>query len=1508
MPEEHGELYVSSFNLGAEKDTEVELAYSKSGTGLFYDMRNGRPISADGNTGAAEKISGEVLLYPNTTAFTGYFCCASTGVNNNIVEIWMPTSGIGPGVIRINGVVVLQSSSFILSLNQVQIDKNEALTAEEIYVTDNTIPPSIFSIIDLLNSVSTPKYFTAFDPLLYQINLEIPLDRPVFVGLKDVGVGLPVGQYQYEIQYANDEGDVTNWSMATDLIAVVEGLSQQSSIYPWCKTYGGPPAPSSPTSYAIHLKFRVTNIYNYQYINIKRIPYNEGAGVNFTPNGVIVAKIAITPGEISVRDYYDPNESNTNVSLSEVQETQVIAEIQSAKSIRYFNRRLVLGNVQVRSKITNPSFLTIAGLQGFPVIENMGTSGHKDPYYHATRRSFMRGEVEGFGMVEFDGVGGSGFVTKIPQLENYQFPNRRDTITTQTSDYSLFGTSKAATTNITEVGQTHEVFDLATGGSGVGQAKGDYYNFKNIQRNGSLLGLSGTKSKSDATHTDPATQSDSQIESYGAHIDTINQVSVAYKPYTPVRQSDQDCTGHNFPINTGVYPDDSNISSPGYFPRGFAPNYYSLGICIPGFSNFAPWTRAFAVVKTPPKNKVVCQGIGFYSLSPAQFHAIGNSSLTTKNQDRMWFYSPDIQNGIVSSDTVNDIIANSQNYTLQFVSPLGYFSEVYNTESTFADLADSRTGTIDMITYVRMLRDWQGGAQGGDAGLNPGESNNMGVNSTGGIGTGGDGFNYVTWEKYRNQSFPSPPLAFRANGNGGNQEFGISDVERIVEGRGEYLSIGSVGDFYNVTDTGGSSDNAFSDTGMQNWAEPLYIVNIIRNGTTVVDQNIQGYQQTTHYQKLKSIIGVSNGQANQKFILVDERWEDCIPAPNSTLFGASNNSYIYVKDPNTLLVGKWINVTYMTPAQIAVIVTGMPGNGLSGIYTHENINNQNRFYNIVFNQPGFIPANGSYIYVYYDNSAPIRVFGGDTYIGEAIFSPIDRIANSESAQADTTFAFGIGMPYHSWQMNSRYYQIKGSSGNIIQNATDELELGFIRQMVCMFTCEYRGAGHYAYNNQYPEQFFPSINYIIRPDKWDESKPLSGPSSNGIWAQYGIDYPGENDNWEWGGFRFLPQINSDYSCLSPVKFFSYPELGFTEQTIFNTGLMFSLSRVEGVLNSPSLKTFPANNLFIIDDNQGEIKYLWDATTNRGENLYAFTNKGICFLVTNKNILSDQNASQLAYMSGQFIQQQIWISKEIGMYDENWRGAAEGHVPIGQSEDGSEIISQALFFPNAESVYRFNNDTAVDVGRIGYYSKIFGEGISNVQSSFTTKMTAIYNRFFKEYWLYIKDPLGTDILFVFGQKNSRWFGTNDYKFDRFTTIRNNTYAQRNLETWKTNEGFIINGSPIVFEATTAASPEQSLDKEFMRVTINTVDNVKPTSVLFYYDENASICSLDQATYGSFYLKNYRGWSNQIPRADSSFDVKRSRVQGRSILWKVVHNLASSFKLIDSSILWKRIKGQS
>lgn len=1495
MDQEHGPKHICTFTSGINYDGNLELVFNKQGEGIYLFARNARPTSNKGEMGAIEKIQGESKNYSNSLGLgPDYKCICSDQVNSFTFEIWASTNPASPTIIRANGQIVASSTNFQFTPNRpLQWDKNQSTAFSEIAITDRVFqPPFIFHIDDMVASlISDPdKYFGAFDPLLYQINLQSPLDIPVFIELVNVGGGggKSVGQYQYQIRYSSEDGDRTKWSHPTPMIPVMQALSTESDMFPWIKTYGSGPNPSSVTSFAPKLKFRVTNLYNYDFIEIKCIPYNAGAGIEFAPNGTIVAKISIEPGEISVREYIDPSESNVNIPISAENDTEELAQVETAGSLRYFDKRLVLFNVKLVSKESNLSFLEINGKQGFPVIDKLFKEGQKDPWNHTHRRNYMRGEKYGFGVVCFDGVGTPGFVTKVPQLKNYQFPERRDPIAAETSNYSFNGAVRAAETNINSVGATHEIFDL-----GDPRYKSDLCNFKNIIQKGRLLGVTGTKTvtsvKKDCDETNE------EIENHGADVSGSSLVSVSYQPFHPVRQTDPDNTGHNYIVNTkiavnnpGIGPivtEDGDVYN--YRPSGFCPDYYAMGLMVAGVGNFPSWAKSFAVVRTEAAKRVVCQGLGYYSLTQAKFKAIGSGSLGGKEKNKFWFYSPDINNGLVSSESINDVIDNPQNYKLEFVSPLGFFSEWYSAENNF--VASRRDRCVDMVTYVRLLRDLESDANNQ---INPTESSNMGI-------PGGDGWNYIAYDKYRNTG--QNPNVFGGDPNGGKKLFDIATIRRVAEGRGEYIEFSTTQDVYGTNSTGGQPN--FDDSGMKDWTEPIYMINIIRTGANIADKDTQEYKQTTHYQKIQSIIGKSSGLANQVFPLVDERWEDCISAPRNFNFGANTDRFIYVKLPSGV-VQKWINVSYKTVPQISSIIAGIVAetNGLSGVYRHTNVNNQNRFFEINFNHPAYIPPTDSLIIVKYDNTAPIRVYGGDTYIGETIFAPIDRQASAKKDEAENQFAFGLGLPFKDFKINPRYYTIReaGASINEIQDR-EWMTLGFIRQLCAMFAVEARACVPLAYNTDAPEQFFPLIHYVIRPNRWDQDK---GFADSHIYDDYESDYGGnERGTWKYGGFRFKQQINPDYSVEPRNFFFSKPQFGFIEKREFRTRVMWSLPRNINVQNAPGLKTFPANNSFDIDDNQGEIKFGWSCTTDRGENLYAFCNTGICLLVTRKSILSDLNAGEIGYMAADsFVKQQYWLNREIGMFDEFWRGKAEGLVSL-QAQDESEIMQEALFFPTKESIYRFMNNEIKDVGRINFHSKIYSDGLKNVGAGSTTPLTGIFDRYHQEYSIYIGGVVDTN--FIFSQRRNRWIGINDFKFDRFTANHYQLLGHRNFETYILGEGYIMNGDPVVFEVLSAAAPEQEVDKEYIRIRINSPEGQKPTRVEFYKEKNGTVqCFLDPSQ-GNLYLKNYRGYEQFIGRILASVNSNRPRFQGRLIVYKIIHNLASEFRIIDVSLQYKKLK---
>jgi hypothetical protein len=223
----------------------------------------------------------------------------------------------------------------------------------------------------------------------------------------------------------------------------------------------------------------------------------------------------------------------------------------------------------------------------------------------------------------------------------------------------------------------------------------------------------------------------------------------------------------------------------------------------------------------------------------------------------------------------------------------------------------------------------------------------------------------------------------------------------------------------------------------------------------------------------------------------------------------------------------------------------------------------------------------------------------------------------------------------------------------------------------------------------------------------------------------------------------------------------------------------------------------------------------------------------------------------------------------------------------------------------------DNQVVDIGRANYYTKIYNQGIKNVRAGYDTHMASGYNRLYHEYWFYLKDvEQDMDILFVYSQRTGMWSGTNDFKYDKFTSMGNRIFGHRDLETYELNLGYIINGQPITYRVLTGAAPEQFWDKEFILTRVNSPQNQKPTLINFYKSVDGVIqCSLDPGNVGqgALYMKDYRGWEAQIPRLDLAVSSSRDRFQQRIIFQEILHNLASEFKVIDSSIQYKLIKGR-
>ena len=1467
---EHHEKKILTSSLGASHDVNQEISGSEN-KGTYYDSENSRTSSTTGNKGAREKIKGEQLVHAQI--YSGdWFSLCSISVNKDKFEIWVEKTASDDPYIVINGIVMGKSPNMPwLYENRIQWDKNESCIGGEVYLTDFNVPLVILSIKDIKDAyaASEQTYFGEFNPELYYASLGAPLDIPIFTGLVNLGGGggLPVGSYQYSLRYASELGDVTNWGPLTPTISVGQSHSASSSQYPGIKTYGGNSNASFPTSYGVNLRFRVTNLNDYDYIEIRRISYDSSGGIDIVPNGQIVAKIDIEPGEVSIREFLDPKDFNVDEGiLADNEETGQISAIERSKAVRYFDGRLVQMNFETASKDVSADFVDYNGKLIFPICDTMGRMGHNDPVNHTYKKNYPSLEKYSFGINMFDGLGGSGFVVEDPGLNNVQVPSRRDEMSIDSQNHSTGGVVAASVNS--SVVKTFEIFDT------VGAiAKNDVASFKNILNKGKKSASTVNEFAADA--------------GYGG---IVESEEIGYNPYRPVSDTDSD-EGHNYRVNPNVYTNTNNAES--YNPLGFACNYHTKGFAIGGIENIPSWVKSFSVVRSERAGRVVCQGIGMYSLTKGDFNAFGNSAAATKDKRKLWFDSPDINSGIVSQDFIDDMQVNPQNYSIQLVSPLGFFSEVYSfEENTFVA---NRDRLIDMVSYARVIKD------GGE--INPNES---------GVGVS----DYVAYNKYRNSNNPGQG-AFN-NPEGGNTQFQMSGFNLKTSGRSTYYEIEVPIDLYNHGSTGGNGNNNFEDQEMKDFTEPFYIVNIIRTGAEVSDLNQNSYRSTGHYQKIESLIGEGDGTLNQSFMLVDERWEDCIPALYSSDFNSTGDSFIYLVDAqnNEQIC---LNVSFKTPTEVSTIISDISTNGfylsgsveVRGIFTHHIDANGDVY--VDFDTLNTIPSAEQQVIVKYDNSRPIKFFGGDSLIGENVFAPIDMESDGQNSSADEQFDFNIGFPYRKWRLNPRHYVVRKTTGtNRIQNQ-DKVTLGYLRQLCVMYAAESITSASLSFNGEYPLEFFPMTHYVMRPNRWNDTDFASGvladiASSNNIFDDYFADYPEEYTIWKYGGFRFDQQFNLDYSVKGPKLFFSKPKVGFKEENAFCTGIAWSLPRAINQQDSPGLKTFPSLNRYFIEDDNGGIKKAWDASSSgKGSNLYAITNSGIVLLLTKKSVLSNLTADELSitatdnFMSGHY-----WLSQSIGSNGEMWRGCAEGSIKI--QADSGKVEIEALFIPNSSSVYLMYENMIKDIADNTYRSRL-NESLSQISDDYSEHVTGFLNEVNNEYWLQMPDIETSNIqrCFVYSQDTNYWQGRFHYSFDNYLFSADKIYGLRDQSLFELEKGFQINGLPIPYSLIHVASFEINEEKEWISIEINTGNRgeMKPTEIIFMDEDMTVLSRLNQSLFGPRYLKQHSGWHNQIPRKEAAVSASRERIQYRLILFEIKHDIEEEFKVVSSVVQYKTLK---
>jgi hypothetical protein len=1347
---------------GVNRDVVPEKVETQAG--LIFDSKNSRRNSSSGNMEGREKIGGEEIVYPNIDnrciGGTGesvagdYRCVCVSEVNGNKFEIWADQDDIKPVIIRINGKIVCMTGSIPFSGNiDLQSHVDEMCIGGEVFVTDGVHLPMIFNVKDLMSnsgmlpgSSCTQRYFEDFNIDEHIVGLTQPAGRLEFVKLTQntsestynfippAPVGLPVGYYSYAVRYATESGEKTGWSPPSVMIPVVRADDARGGGYYRSRTRGGRANLLDPSTYGIQLKFRVDNSLNYKFIEVRRTHWNIEDPFGSPPQYTLCGKFNVSPGELNVITISDFNGFEETLGSDDIGE--VMAAIETAKTLRYAGKRLYMSNIKYASRVLDSEDVKImsfsGGSPGTFFQQFLSKNGLSSPFNHAYYKNYTSREKVGYALVLFDGNGYYSYPLPIDGAENVTVPGRRDEILGDALDCTYYDPVMGANNQ----GAISPVFEAFSMHDAERKTRGDLWH--NIINDGS-------KSKANiSSQVDGAFEYQVPDEFTGGGLGQFVQgENVGFRPFTPVSQTDGNIDSLSFRVNLFS---GNGASKSSYNPKGFNPDYYSKGYAIRGLENWPAWAKGAAIARTPVAERVAAQGIAYYAMTSA---GGGLGVNTSKATNKIWLFCPDFHpSSGVTPELVQDIMSNYDNYAIEVESPLGFFSEVYS----FFDkvMPASPKYAADIMTYARVIREE---FDGGTPQINPGDLPGNGLS------TGTE--NYTAFGSWRRPGTNPDGIFSGGQNNTHSTPIGIVSINPTPQyrGRGYYVEVTLNQDIYWHATSGG---HLGTDDSVRRWHEPLYIVNIIRKTADVATQSTQKYFFTGQYLKFDSVIGVSEGLQPQSFELVDERWEDCVnilPGMDTANQYLSLERFLFIKTDGGER-RRWLNVSGRTVQQIEVIVDEIAANGFaqitdaSGFYQVYGVYRSTvesteplrvfiDFSHISVSRPVqyFIPAQDAQIIVSYDNRMPIKVFGGDSTVGETVFAPIDceYNANAEPADAQNDFRLNVAFPLRKYYLNPLQLIARKTSGfGIIQDENkfqfDELVMGAsparIRQLLVQFCCESRAITNFAFNEEgsldSAGQFFPLKNYVMRPFQWNTEEDMI---QNKMFQAYIDSYGQEINQWKYGGFRFLQQINIDYSKDNnqDANLVSFPSVGFVEQTEFCTRTIWSLEREMNIQNSPSVRTFPDTNLYDISDDTGGINLLHSMNGgDRGFNLFAFTQSGIFMLLIDKRTVSELSGSELATVAAVYggVVQDIPLTRNIGIPDEFWRTKAEH--------------SGFLRFDNRDSRYVFDGAKATDVFR-GVYRSFLKKITDQISSGYEDSVAAVYDRDHAEYWVgYIKKP--------------------------------------------------------------------------------------------------------------------------------------------------------------------------
>ena len=1552
------------FGLGAHPDVRPELI----GDGQYTDALNLRPGSIQGNAGALETVGGESILWdapalPNVDP-ASYVCIGTTSGNGYTLEFWASndyevTPGANPPILRANGQVVAMSSkipyraTYPLQLATVLNCGNRIMVA---YPADHQSDPLYWDVRSMLDHLALgdgyyfENYTTDINSVGFAAAPSIPWPRyPDCVVDLGSAIGLPHGQYNYFVRYVTVAGDATNWGPPTGNIPIPAMLGAAGGVHN--RTNGGPPNEQAQSRYGIVIEFRVDNTAGFRAVQIGRQRFNDGGGIEGIGVKEIVAEIELQYGQTGILTYSDPGEANIipAQTIAADEAAQQVLSIRAPKGVDYSDSRLKYANFTLDPKKIELTFGTFLNGRKMTAITKalrrlVGGSwlneGYESPYHWAVNKSAFRGGRAKYGVQFWDGANGLYPAVNIPEpfaagTNDMVFPQRRDIKGSHPElpqkDYgeesSLYSNDPCHAANVdvlgeTQMGSVTPTFEAFTSGE---KAKSDMATYINVIKRTDEPGPYGMPLR-------PTFEYNMYSNAYGGNVQMVNggnDVSpTQYKPWRPASNADTETYGYNVPPNTArnIGPADDPLIMPQCNFNGvnnagacFDPCHHALGGLLAGVTDGIPKSaRIMSIVYDgDSRGEIVAQGFGCWDLSNNYYGGSGDDGPgdierylpATKRTNGVRAFFPDIHSGLVDQATMDDVLANPQNYQIRFVSPVPFYSDFYGgvlhavdsplwpgqNNSFSLSFTQGQTMLMDVMCHTSFLHDEGrvnvGTLPAGNEGYQPLNGQAPDGNWTGfGRWRMNDVMTQSWWENRQTVELPF---------QGGNAVFSINAFSPGSSGRAAFYHIVTNENIYdplfNDVIDNGTVHTGFNDEVVRRFQQPWYAINIIRIGNAVPDATIQPYKNMGVHIALDTNLGTYNGGVQDERLLGEREKHDC------TGYLPDDFRYVWING------NRWLCAT--DNAVVASVGTGTiiaeiqvngfwngPDGPVYGLYESFVDSTGNTW--LRFGTFDVAPPVGAFIHIRYDSRAPIRVFGHDATASLVTHAVKDagELADSMDEQGFSPYyerqdiLCGLPFPHSGFVYNPRYFVPITTYNNLFgqegwgQSIYNRF-LGALRQWCISWTAEQREGAPMRLNitstqdsgSQIEHQFFPATHYVIRP--WMNFSSEAG----GFYDQYyNDDYIGEQGQWPFGGLRFANDINYDYARQPDIGYFGYPRNGIEYPDDYCTAIAASLQRDPWLPGNPGLQTFLSQNMKVLSEEGGEIKRITTASAGAvaGQNQLVWFERAVGVVLTDKNILSGAGGEQIAtYATSEYWADEYRISRSIGLPAQFWRLWARATNVRGGAD--------AFTWPDRNGWYMMAGNEIQDITRNRYLTAV-GPLLSMVPDGYVPRMRAFYDPFHKEVWNSISAAhIGLNEvapqLHVISQGPALWSGQYSYRFDDFAATDNGMLlGMRQLATWRVDNPAqnTINGVPRVAWVKVPVNGDLGTFKEAVRFRVT---GSKPDFMRLYdangvlmSDQSAAIQEAFAPGTGARWVKLYDGWEGAWWRVMTSYDAGRRRAQ--------------------------------